>query len=194
VHEKQKAVANWDNFNAAVDARLHAILEKDEWLCEVLGAAIGGGAQDRCDALEKRLRAEITTLRAEIAKTTEKLHNELHSKLDRASDARLELYREFHREVEALGERVTRTWVALQDSSTTAFAAMRDELREAATKLQERLARLPAVREWSDGVSYVGDVVVHNGAAFQALKDTGKPPAPDHPRLDHARTRRRRWP
>jgi len=35
---------------------------------------------------------------------------------------------------------------------------------------------MPIARAWKDGVSYAGDIVVHEGATWQALKDTGKPP------------------
>jgi len=35
---------------------------------------------------------------------------------------------------------------------------------------------LPVVRAWVDGVSYVGDVVTHEGATWQARRDTGRAP------------------
>src|SRR5262245_46441772 len=41
-----------------------------------------------------------------------------------------------------------------------AGAAPRRELAETTSKLQERLARLPLVKTWTDTVHYVGDVVV----------------------------------
>jgi hypothetical protein len=37
---------------------------------------------------------------------------------------------------------------------------------------------LPIARPWTDGVSYAGDVVVHEGGTWQATKDTGRPPGP----------------
>jgi hypothetical protein len=37
---------------------------------------------------------------------------------------------------------------------------------------------LPIARAWTDGVSYAGDVVIHEGATWQALKDTGRAPSP----------------
>ena len=42
--------------------------------------------------------------------------------------------------------------------------------------LQGPPGKLPEVRQWSDGVHYEGDVVTHDGATFQALRDTGRMP------------------
>jgi hypothetical protein len=39
-----------------------------------------------------------------------------------------------------------------------------------------RDGRLRKVKEWSDGVYYEGDIVAHNGSAYQCVKDTGRPP------------------
>jgi hypothetical protein len=36
--------------------------------------------------------------------------------------------------------------------------------------------RLPAVRQWTEGVFYAGDVVAYAGATYQASKDTGRAP------------------
>lgn len=36
--------------------------------------------------------------------------------------------------------------------------------------------KLPIVRQWTEGVFYSGDVVVHSGGTFQATKDTGREP------------------
>lgn len=42
---------------------------------------------------------------------------------------------------------------------------------------------LPAVTAWSDQVHYAGAVVMHGGATWQALRDTGRPPPGDDWRL-----------
>jgi len=39
--------------------------------------------------------------------------------------------------------------------------------------------KLPLVRDWSDGVHYEGAVVVHAGATWQAVRDTGREPPHD---------------
>ena len=39
--------------------------------------------------------------------------------------------------------------------------------------------KLPLARSWSDQIHYEGDVVSHDGATWQAQRDTGKPP-PHH--------------
>jgi hypothetical protein len=39
--------------------------------------------------------------------------------------------------------------------------------------------KLPIVREWSDVVHYEGEVVTHDGATYQALRDTAKQPPHD---------------
>jgi hypothetical protein len=36
--------------------------------------------------------------------------------------------------------------------------------------------KLSMVRQWTEGVFYAGDVVVHSGGTFQATKDTGREP------------------
>jgi hypothetical protein len=36
--------------------------------------------------------------------------------------------------------------------------------------------KLPIVRPWSEKIYYEGNVVTHNGAAYQAVQDTGKEP------------------
>lgn len=36
--------------------------------------------------------------------------------------------------------------------------------------------KLPASKEWDDNIHYEGDVVVHNGCSYQALKDTAREP------------------
>lgn len=36
--------------------------------------------------------------------------------------------------------------------------------------------KLPLVREWTDEVHHEGDVVTHDGATYQAMRDTGKSP------------------
>jgi hypothetical protein len=41
------------------------------------------------------------------------------------------------------------------------------------------IARFPAARSWTDEVHYAGAVVVHGGATWQAIRDTGKPPPAD---------------
>jgi hypothetical protein len=40
-------------------------------------------------------------------------------------------------------------------------------------------ARFPQARSWADEVHYAGVVVVHGGATWQAVRDTGKPPPGD---------------
>lgn len=39
--------------------------------------------------------------------------------------------------------------------------------------------KLPVIKTWAEGVHYEGDVVAHNGASYQALKDTGHEPPGD---------------
>lgn len=86
------------------------------------------------------------------------------------------MYKDFHGEIKALRERVTQNWVSMQDASTTAFAAMRDELKATAGEMNERLARLPVVEPWEERVFYRGNVVVHSTGVYQAKTDTGKEP------------------
>jgi len=39
--------------------------------------------------------------------------------------------------------------------------------------------RLPIVKAWTDKIHYVGDVVIHGGGTYQALRDTAKRPGHD---------------
>jgi hypothetical protein len=60
------------------------------------------------------------------------------------------------------------------------IAEVREELRTATSKLQERAARLPLVKSWKpDTVHYLGDVVVCDGSVYQAKRDTGRPVTSD---------------
>jgi hypothetical protein len=66
------------------------------------------------------------------------------------------------------------------DDLVKEIAALREELRAATSKLQERHARLPLVKSWqADTVHYLGDVVVCNGSVYQAKRDTGRPVTSD---------------
>jgi len=69
---------------------------------------------------------------------------------------------------------------------TAEIKALRDELNAAMSKLREEfrvgIGRLPIAKAWNpDEVCYRGDCVVTRDGVFQALQDTPKPPAADHP-------------
>src|SRR5262249_17092835 len=123
--EKQQAKNSWESWYGSIDARI------TQWWNEVfhdaIAEALSTHTHDRTERLEKKLRDEIAALRAEIV--TIKEHEELRAKFDRVAEARVEMYKDFHGEIKALRERVTQNWVSMQDASTTAFAAMRDELK-----------------------------------------------------------------
>jgi hypothetical protein len=71
----------------------------------------------------------------------------------------------------------------VESRATEAVEAMREVVNKAVDNVTERLARHPGVfprlKAWADGVHYAGDVVVHEGATWQARRDTGKPPPHD---------------
>jgi len=66
------------------------------------------------------------------------------------------------------------------DKIRAEIVALRDELKATTAKLHERLARLPVVKEFQpETVYYTGDVVVCDGATYQAKRDTGRPVTSD---------------
>lgn len=54
---------------------------------------------------------------------------------------------------------------------------------EEARALRDVPARFPTVRAWGDRVHYEGAVVAHNGATWQATRDTGREPPHEDWRL-----------
>jgi len=83
---------------------------------------------------------------------------------------------------ELFGEVIGKKTADVRKHMLDEVATLRRELAETTAKLQERLARLPSVKEWEpDTVHYTGDVVVRDGNVYQARRDTGTAPAADHP-------------
>jgi len=78
---------------------------------------------------------------------------------------------------EAIGGAIGITRGESEKQLRAEIAELRAELHAATSKLQERHARLPIVKAWdANEISYCGDVVTHEGATYQARKDTGKEP------------------
>ncbi|MEE4209343.1 MAG: hypothetical protein V2I43_08770 [Parvularcula sp.] len=69
---------------------------------------------------------------------------------------------------------------AVAERSASEAATMKEAAIATLEEVRERLARhpgnFPRLKGWTDGVHYTGDVVVHDGATWQARQDTGKPP------------------
>ncbi len=63
-----------------------------------------------------------------------------------------------------------------KDADPAMIAEMIREALPDPEELRGPPGRLPLVRVWTDGVWYEGDVVAHDGATWQALRDTGKAP------------------
>src|SRR5262249_19810761 len=77
--------------------------------------------------------------------------------------------------VEATGDVFGQFRAQLRKEFKTAIGELREEFRVG-------IGRLPIAKTWDpDEVCYRGDVVICDGAVFQALKDTGKTPATDCP-------------
>jgi hypothetical protein len=75
----------------------------------------------------------------------------------------------------AIGEALGHTRAEIRKEFEAAIEKLREEFRVG-------IGRLPIAKTWNpDEVCYRGDVVVAPNGVFQALKDTGKPPAADHP-------------
>jgi hypothetical protein len=78
---------------------------------------------------------------------------------------------------EVIGGALGKKAAEVRKDALAEVATLRRELVEATAKLQERLARLPRVEEFQpETVYYTGDVVVCDGATYQAKKDTGQKP------------------
>jgi hypothetical protein len=66
----------------------------------------------------------------------------------------------------------------LTNAFVAELARQRERLRE---EFRVGIGRLPIAKTWNpDAVCYRGDVVIRDGAVFQCLRDTPKPPAADH--------------
>ena len=75
----------------------------------------------------------------------------------------------------AIGEALGMIQVEIRKEFKTAIDTLRNELNATATKLHARCARLPIVKEFQpESVFYTGDVVVCDGATYQAKRDTGR--------------------
>ena len=133
------------------------------------------------EAATVKLRSEFDVagdkLRDEFNAATVKLHDEINTKL-----ARL-LEKTWEPVGEVLEQFRQATHEQARSELQAAVATLRDEFNTATSKLHTeintRLARLPLVKTWEDRVHYAGDVVVCDGATYQAKRDTGRPVTSD---------------
>lgn len=84
----------------------------------------------------------------------------------------------------ALGEIIAKA----RDDATTVLAEVRTALEKAEARIAEAETmrgppgppgQLPIAKEWTDTVHYEGDVRTHEGALWQATRDTGRAPPHD---------------
>ena len=149
---------------AAIDERIHEHLERftkmyNEDAGEVIGK-IGARTRTECKAAIVELMDEVGARFAALEKRL--VSNEATGGA----------------QVRAQRDEFTRAIEAAQRAFETTLAEQNEKLRE---EFRVGIGRLPIAKTWDpDEVCYRGDVVICDGAVFQALKDTGKPPAADH--------------
>jgi hypothetical protein len=76
---------------------------------------------------------------------------------------------------------VERLEASLRQDLADALADVREQLRADPSLKGEpgEPGKLPAVKDWTRGVHYAGDVVTCGGSLWQASRDTGEPPGHD---------------
>lgn len=77
--------------------------------------------------------------------------------------------RDWSPEIGAAAERAEASASAATDAASAAVAECRE-------RLERHPGVFPQVRAWTDGVHYAGDLRSHDGALWQARRDTGKAP------------------
>jgi hypothetical protein len=180
--EQQRQAANISqDWWAAIDQRIHGYVlqncSKGGWLTEGIGQALGAIKEQ----LRKEFRTAIDGLRGEVGNADDKLRDELRGELDRlhvVDQERRELERALNQtNLDAGNARIAGAIEAATVKLRSEFDV--EKLRE---EFRVGISRLPIAKVWDpDEVCHRGDVVVHDGAVFQALQDTGKTPTADHP-------------
>jgi hypothetical protein len=179
-HEEQQAEAarNSEAWNAWCDDRVgYAIFDPHGCLHDPFARLIVHERDRRRD----EVKVELDKLRNEFKALTNKLYDELRSELDRlhtVNQERRELERTLSQtHLDASNARIDAAIEAATVKLRSEFDV--EKLRE---EFRVGIGRLPIAKVWDpDEVCHRGDVVVTPDGVFQALQDTGKTPAADHP-------------
>lgn len=127
----------------------------------------------RLSGFEQTAQAQVANLVAEARAAVDEKLAAVRDGVDGKDADEQAIIRSVTMAVDARIDEIKRT---VSDGAAEALTEIRSKLAEVKDGRDGKDGKMPIAREWTDGVHYAGDIVIHAGGTWQATRDTAKEP------------------